>query len=202
MFKREPRSVTTDPRDDLFRAADLAGDLLETVREEDHDLTTPCAEWSVLDLVGHLVAVTRRVAHIGRGGLPGDLPTMASHAPAQGWGPAYRAGVAEMRTVWADDALLTRTVTHPAGPMPGAAAATVYVQEFATHAGDLAVAIGRTDLLEEELAETALADLVRSVPRRPDGFLVEAPPTLRPTSVSPRGSAGAEVRSGGGRGWP
>ena len=170
MFRREPRSVTTDPRDDLFRAADLAGDLLETVREEDHDLTTPCAEWSVLDLVGHLVAVTRRVAHIGRGGLPGDLPTMASHAPAQGWGPAYRAGVAEMRTVWADDALLTRTVTHPAGPMPGAAAATVYVQEFATHAGDLAVSIGRTDLLDEELAETALADSVRFVPRDRTGF--------------------------------
>ena len=170
MFRGEPGAMTTDPRDDLFRAADLAGDLLETVRAEDHDLRTPCAEWSVLDLVGHLVAVTRRVAHIGRGGLPYDLPTMTSGAPGEGWGSAYRAGVAEMRAVWADDALLTRTVTHPAGPMPGAAAATVYVQEFATHAGDLAVAIGRTDLLDEELAETALADSMRFVPRDRTGF--------------------------------
>lgn len=170
MFRGQPRTMTTDPRDDLFRAADLAGDLLETVREEDHDRPTPCAEWSVLDLVGHLVQVTRRVAHIGRGGRPDDVATMSPGAPAEGWGPAYRAGVLALRAVWADDAVLTATLNHPAGPLPGAVAGTIYVQEFTTHAGDLAVALGRTDLLDEELAERTLAGSLRFVPRERAGF--------------------------------
>jgi uncharacterized protein (TIGR03086 family) len=161
----------------MFRAADLAGHLLEvaTTRNDDLDLPTPCAGWTVRDLVGHLVAVTHRVAHIARGGAPFDLPSLLAAEPGEGWAAAYRAGVADLRAAWAEDSVLATLVQHPAGPMPGAAAATIYAQEFTTHAGDLAVALARPELLDEDLAATVLADAVRFVPAERPGFPFDPP---------------------------
>ncbi|WP_432509841.1 TIGR03086 family metal-binding protein [Kineococcus sp. SYSU DK001] len=160
----------TDPRDLMHRAADLAGVLVAAVPAGAGDRPTPCTEWSVDDLRGHLVAVTARVAHIARGGFPFDLPTLVEAEPAEGFAAAYSAGIAGVRQAWADDELLARTVHHPAGDLPGAAAAMIYAQEFATHAVDLAVAVGRTDLLDEEFLAQVLEISVRFVPAERDGF--------------------------------
>ncbi|WP_432561860.1 TIGR03086 family metal-binding protein [Kineococcus sp. SYSU DK003] len=169
----------TDPRTDMFRAADLAGLVLTAVPHDAHDRPTPCREWTVRDLLGHLVAVTARVAHIARGGHPSDLPTVLAAEPAEGFATAYRSGVAGVRDAWAEDSVLTRTVHHPAGDMPGAAGAAIYAQEFATHAVDLAVAIDRTDLLDEEFLAGVLEVALRVVPAHRPGFPF-APPVAVP----------------------
>ncbi|MEW1959015.1 TIGR03086 family metal-binding protein [Kineococcus sp. NPDC059986] len=177
----DTRAQTTaeDPRQTMFLAADLAGRVLDAVPDGAHPDPTPCTEWTVDDLRGHLVAVTARVAHIARGGYPFDLPTLLEEEPAGGFAAAYAAGVAGVRAAWADDAVLTATVHHPAGDMPGAAGATVYAQEFATHAVDLAVATGRTDLLDEGFLARVLEIARRVVPAQREGFPF-APPVAVP----------------------
>ncbi len=83
MFRGEAAVMTTaeDPRQTMIRAAELAGRVLETVPTTAHQDPTPCTEWTVGDLIGHLVAVTRRVAHIARGGYPFELPTLLTPNP-------------------------------------------------------------------------------------------------------------------------
>lgn len=182
MFPEEAGAVTDsaqDPRQPMFRAADLAGRVLDAVPADAGARPTPCTDWTVRDLAGHLVAVTARVAHVARGGHPSERPTLLEAEPAGGFSAAYRAGVAGVREAWADDDLLTRTVHHPAGEMPGAAGATIYAQEFATHAVDLAVAVGRTDLLDEEFLAGIVDVARRVVPADRAGFPF-APPVPVP----------------------
>lgn len=159
-----------DPRPTMLRAADLAATLVDTVAPDDLDRPTPCSEWAVRDLLAHLVAVTHRVAHIARGGAPLELPSLVAGEPAQGWAGGFRDGLDDVRSAWADDGLLARVVQHPIGAVPGAVAAGIYAQEFTAHAGDLAVALARTDLLDEELAEEVLRSSRRLMPAdRPAG---------------------------------
>ncbi|WP_380170736.1 TIGR03086 family metal-binding protein [Kineococcus sp. DHX-1] len=190
-------TTAEDPRQTMIRAAELAGRVLETVPTTAHQDPTPCTEWTVGDLIGHLVAVTRRVAHIARGGYPFELPTLLDAEPDGGFTAAYLSGVDGVRAAWADDAVLTATVHHPAGDMPGAAGATVYSQEFATHAVDLAVATGREDLLDEEFLAVVLETARRVVPADRDGFPFGPPvevPDDAPAHVRLSGWLGREPR--------
>lgn len=46
---------TTDPRDLLVRATNTFGDRVATVDVTDLDAPTPCADWTVRDLIDHVV---------------------------------------------------------------------------------------------------------------------------------------------------
>jgi len=173
-----PAAAPADPRPALGAALGLVGGLVDVVEPPDLDRPTPCTEFAVRDLLSHLVAVTHRVAHIAGGGDPQARPTSVSGVPDDGWPAAFRAGAGELTAAWADDAVLGRTVRHPAGPMPGAFAGLAYVQELTAHAGDLAVAIGREDLLDEDLAEAALATSRQFLPAEPRGGPVPFGPVV------------------------
>lgn len=178
-------TTTPDPRPDLARATSLVADLLQATTPDDLDRPTPCSEWDVRDLVSHLVAVTHRVAHIAGGGHPDETPRQVTGVADDAWGEAFDAGRERLIAVWADDAVLTRTLVHPAGEMPGFAAGTVYVQEFTVHAGDLATAIGRTDLLDEGLAAGALENSVRFLPASPRGGPIPFGPVVEVPADAP-----------------
>lgn len=190
-------TTTPDPRPALDRATALVADLLRVTTPEDLDRPTPCAEWDVRVLVSHLVAVTHRVAHLAGGGRPEDTARHVDGVADDEWSASFAAGRERLLTAWADDAVLTRTLVHPAGAMPGFAAGTVYVQEFTVHAGDLATAIGRTDLLDEGLAEGALADSVRFLPASPRGGPIPFGPVVEVPADAP-----AHVRLAGWLGRP
>lgn len=62
-----------------------------------------------------------------------------------------------------------RLAQLPFGTMPLDAAFAVYIGEFTTHAWDLVVALGRGDLLDDELAQVALELVTTHIPAdRPD----------------------------------
>ncbi|WP_432521089.1 TIGR03086 family metal-binding protein [Kineococcus sp. SYSU DK006] len=174
----DPAAPPADPRPLMGSAMDVVERLLVLVGPADLAAPTPCAGWSVRDLLAHLVAVTHRVAHIARGGRPFELPSLVEAVPGDDWPAAWRAGRADLEAAWADDDLLTRTVVHPAGEMPGAVAGTIYVQEFTVHAGDLAAALGRTDLLDDDLARRMLEVSTRFLPASPRGGPVPFGPVV------------------------
>jgi uncharacterized protein (TIGR03086 family) len=151
-----------DPRPTLLRAADQIAGLVGP----DLPLAapTPCEGWSVDDLLAHLVTVHRRVAHVGRGGHPLDLPHQLPQADAAAYVAALADGRREVAEVWgpdADPALLDRDVTVPWGVVPGRVAGWGYVRELAVHGWDLASALGAVDALDPALADVVV-DRVRA----------------------------------------
>ncbi|WP_018333993.1 TIGR03086 family metal-binding protein [Actinomycetospora chiangmaiensis] len=154
----------TDPRPLLYRAAEQVGALLGP--DLRLDAPTPCEGWTVGDLLAHLVRVHRRVAHVGRGGHPFDLP---HQTPVEDYADAFADGRREIADVWDDDAVLDRQLAVPWGTVPGRAAAWGYVREFTAHGWDLAVALDVVDVLDPELAGAALEVARASLPAQPRG---------------------------------
>lgn len=162
-------AVPTDPRQALFRAVDQAVRLVALVTPEHLDAPTPCTEYDVRHLTGHLVAVLRRIAYVAGGGHAFDVPSIVLDLPDDGWSAAAEANAADLRAAWADDAVLDRVLRLPWGEVPGRGAGLAYVQELTTHSWDLATALGRADELDPALAEIALAAATRFVPAQPRG---------------------------------
>jgi uncharacterized protein (TIGR03086 family) len=159
-----------DPRPFLARAAAQVGTLVTA--DTPLDVATPCEGWTVDDLLAHLVTVHRRVAHVGRGGSPFDLPHQIPQDDAAGYVAAFADGRREIEEVWGPDndgAVLDREVTVPWGTVPGRVAAWGYVREFAVHAWDLAVALGTVDALDDELAAVVVDRVREALPAEPRG---------------------------------
>src|SRR4051794_41973902 len=79
---------TTDPRPAFAGAVALAVDTAAAVRPDQLDRPTPCQEYDVRALLGHLLSVLRRGGAAGRGGPPVSPPPGATPAPARGGGAA------------------------------------------------------------------------------------------------------------------
>lgn len=172
----------TDPRPLLLAAAAQVTPYVDRVGPDDLDRPTPCDGWVVRDLLSHLVAVSARVPHVLGGGHPSEVPSMVEGVPDDGWAAAWAERQPALATAVADDSLMGRTVHHPAGEMPAPAAIGTYVSELVTHAWDLAVALGDTSGLDDDLAAAVLGPIQQALPaeirgedRVPFGEVVPVP---------------------------
>src|SRR4051794_15475789 len=104
---------------------------------------TPCPEWDVRGLLGHLVATVDRARVIGEGGDPNVMPRVVAGVADDEWVDALAAAEDKAAAVWADDARLDALVTVPWGQVPGRAALFGYLREALVHGWDLAVATGQ-----------------------------------------------------------
>jgi uncharacterized protein (TIGR03086 family) len=129
----------------LRRALDQLSELLVDVRPDSLSDPTPCAEWTVQDLVDHIVAAPERFARMVRGQpIDWSAPT-----PPAGGDPA-----GALRS-HADD--LLRACDEP-DRSAGAPGIDWQCAELAVHAWDLATALHRsTGDLDPEVAERGLA---------------------------------------------
>jgi uncharacterized protein (TIGR03086 family) len=143
---------TPDTRDLHARASARFGTLVHAARADQWDLPTPCAGWSVRDLVNHVVAENLWTAPLMEGATIAEVGDaydgdVLGADPVSAWAAA--AGSAR-RAVDAPGAL-DRTVHLSFGDTP----ATEYVDQlFAdhlVHAWDLAQAIGADSRLDPDL---------------------------------------------------
>ena len=124
------------------------GDVLRHLTEEQLGAPTPCSEWDVRALIGHVVDANRWVVKLGGGErvqLPDDV--QGRHAAAS----------AAAQAVFDADGAMTRTFDLPWGPTPGAAFAATRANDVYAHAWDLATAIGAGTDLDPELGEELYA---------------------------------------------
>jgi uncharacterized protein (TIGR03086 family) len=130
----------------LRRGLDQLAGLLDDVPAAALADPTPCPEWSVQDLVDHVVAAPSRFARMARG-----EQVDWSATPSAGPEPAARF------RAHADD--LLRTVADAAAPA-GSPSLDWQCAELAVHTWDLATALGRSTAdLDAEVAECGLAFL-------------------------------------------
>lgn len=178
---------TTDPRPLYREALSWTTALVEKVRDDQLTASTPCADFDVRTLLGHLVATVERARVIGEGGDPGTVPLVVTDTHDDGYADAYRSAADRMWPVWTDDSRLDATVTAPWGTVPGRAAIWGYINETLVHGWDLAVATGQPSEAHPELAEAMLAVARHAIPAEtrgghvPFADVVEPHPTAGPT---------------------
>ncbi|MGK5729266.1 TIGR03086 family metal-binding protein [Streptomyces sp. URMC 124] len=149
-------AALTDPRPLMDRAVAQVAALVAAVPAERLGDPTPCADFDVRALLGHLVAGVHDGAQLGEKGTV-EWSKPPTDIADDGWGRAYDEGRARLAAAWADDAKLARPVSVEWGTFPGAVYLTSgMVLESVTHAWDLSHALGHPLPLDQELAELAL----------------------------------------------
>ncbi|MEU7048891.1 TIGR03086 family metal-binding protein [Streptomyces eurythermus] len=168
--------MNTDPRPLYTRATAQAARVIQTVRPEQLTAPTPCAEFDVRALLGHVVGGTRRIALVGEAGDGQGEPMIAPDVPDDCWAGAYDEVRERALKAWESDERMASSVTVPWGEISGRAALSAYVMETVTHTWDLSEAIGRPLELDPELAEFSLAVAREALPEGPrEGRPFDAP---------------------------
>lgn len=129
----------------LAHGLDQAAELLGTVRSEDLASATPCEDWTIAELVDHLVAAPARFASM----VKGDEMDWSAPTPHVGDDrvAVFRHAADDLLGAWA----AVGDGDAPTGPDWQSA-------EVAVHTYDLAVALGRpTAGLDEAVAQRGLA---------------------------------------------
>lgn len=140
-----------DPLEAHQRAQDAFASVLANVRQDQLGDPTPCTDWTVRQLVEHVVAGNTRMA--GGAAAPADQgegkvdDLIAAHAES--------AGAAQARFAAPDG--LTRMMDMPFGSVPGAVVIGLRTTDAIVHAWDLARATGQPTDVDAGLAEAMLA---------------------------------------------
>ena len=135
--------------DALQRASDGFRAVVAQVDDDQWDASTPCAGWTVRDLVGHVAAGSEMAARLAGGASRneaiaalgvdhlGDDPLAALDRALRSQVDAFeRPDVAE------------QVFHHPAGDMPGSQVLDFRIADLLVHQWDLARAIGADETLD------------------------------------------------------
>src|SRR4051794_30621813 len=147
--------MSDDELEVLARGLEQAADLLGEVPEERLSEPTPCDEWTLSDLVDHVVLGTANFARSVRGEEV-DWSAPTPHVGEERV-PVFRAAAADLLTAWREQG----TDGAEIGPDWQSA-------EVAVHTYDLSAALGRpTADLDPTVAERGLAFMQANL--RPEG---------------------------------
>ncbi len=176
-----------DPRPVYAAATEWALSLVGAVTPDQLDRPTPCDEFDVRALIGHILATVGRAEAIATRGTVDGAPTVIDAYDPDTFAEFRERALA----AWSDDALLDRPVSVPWGQVPGRGALFGYVNEAFVHGWDLAVATGQPcEAPDADFAEGMLAVVPRFLPAeiRPSaGVPFDGP-------VEPREGAGPTER--------
>lgn len=172
-----------DPLVLMRRVFDQSTAVIESVTPDQMGSPTPCSQFDVRSLTGHMLFAAERVATAGRREpiAVGTEPVVAGLGDRE-WAPAFGRAAEDAIEVWAAPGALAGEIVLPFGTFPAVVVASIYALEQVTHAWDLAAATGRLGLLDPELAEAVLPVATqmlppegRDVPELPFGPVVEVP---------------------------
>lgn len=135
-----------DALDETFRHANV---VIKGVRPEQQGDKTPCTEWTVHDLLEHMIGVVAGVGSAAAGEAP--TPFVLGDDPVGQFDAASVAALA----AWRQPGALERVIDGGAGPMPGHVLATINLLDTATHTWDLATATGQPQELPAGVATAA-----------------------------------------------
>lgn len=168
-----------DLRPALAQSHAWVAELIAGVRPDQWDAPTPCTDWTVRDLVGHLFAVQSRIEANPAGSvnhLPSTLPVPDADAAA-----AFRTAAERGAAAWSDEALAS-TVVRPYGEVPGAVAVADFTREHLVHGWDLATATGQDPEALGDLAATILPSARQFLPAEIRGAGIPFDPVVEPAA--------------------
>jgi uncharacterized protein (TIGR03086 family) len=162
---------------DYRRIVDGVRSIVDRVGDGDWDRPTPCTEWTVRDLLNHMVGGQRRFAAMVRGEEPPARGSDLLGADPRG---ALRDATADVLTLAGTPGVLEKTLATPFGEQPGSVVLLIQGNELIVHGWDLARSVGApTDGLPADLADRSLrmmGERLARAPRREGGpFAPERP---------------------------
>ena len=128
----------------LSRALDQAGDVLAAVHPDQLAQPTPCGDWDVAQLIGHLVDAPVRFLQMARGEQP-DWSAEPQRVTSN-WAGDFRSNADDLFHHW-----------HQVGDAADPGQIDWQTTEIAVHTWDVARATGQSPPLLPEVAERALA---------------------------------------------
>lgn len=162
---REGMDTSREDLSTLDRGLTQLGSLVEAVGPTDLDRPTPCQDWTVKELLGHVVQGPANFAASVRG----ESPDWAAGSELpDDWSATFRKHADDLREAW------TQHPDNEAGP-------GFQTAELAVHAWDLSTALGKDpDDLDPAVAEAGFATMSAALTPegRGDAFAPEqdAPP--------------------------
>ena len=149
---------------DLARASAFTGGLIDRIAPGQWTAPTPCTEWSVRDLVNHLVGMNLVFAAMLEGGL---MPERGIDRLGADPADAFRRSAAALQAAAALPGALERSQATPVGVATGAERLQWRVVDLLVHGWDLSQANGVTADPPAGLAEEALALVQARLPGQP-----------------------------------
>ena len=125
----------------LGRAFAAVGDLITKVRPDQWSAPTPCTDWTVRQLVDHLIGMNRVFAALLADEPPPPRPA-ADHIEDDPVG-AYRESAARLQAAFDQPGVLERTYRGPLGEATGAERLQIRLYDLLAHGWDLAQATGQ-----------------------------------------------------------
>jgi uncharacterized protein (TIGR03086 family) len=175
-------------RRDYAEALAWVGQLMAPVRPEQLDGPTPCREFDVRTLMGHLLGTAHRGLATARGEPSRGIPHVVTGVPDEDLAGAYAALADEIGAAWsrlggADP------VTAPWGRCTALEAARGFTVETLTHGWDLAVATGQPSDALDAVARRCLAAAAGPAPAGPAAAAAAGDPARDPAGAV----AGADI---------
>jgi uncharacterized protein (TIGR03086 family) len=139
----------------LGRAFDAVAGLIGNIRADQWSAPTPCTDWTVRQVVNHLIGMNRVfVALLSDQPLP---PRPAADHVEDDPAGAYRDSAAALQVAFARPGVLERTYRGPLGAASGADRLQMRLYDLLAHGWDLARATQQPADLPDDLAEQSLA---------------------------------------------
>jgi uncharacterized protein (TIGR03086 family) len=139
--------------------------IVATTKPDQLDDQTPCTEWKVRDLFGHLLGGATMFAPMIRGDEPPATPPSPSDDDLTS---AVAAAVSDVDAAWRTPGALDRVIATPLGDMQGEAFARLLAFDLLMHTWDLATTTGQSvdvpvDVVGaiDEFARQAVSDDLR-----------------------------------------
>jgi len=170
-----------DPRMVFAQAVALGTAVIGRVAPNQLRNATPCPEYDVRALLGHMVTVLRRVAALGRGDDP-FTPEVMAEVDGDRYHQAWLEAAHDVQAAWTDDAVLERTMRLPWAEKSGAAMLVSYVNEITVHTWDLAKATGQRPAWDPQVLSVAF-DGIRFMPADNRSAMFEAMKVAMPAAI-------------------
>ena len=132
--------------DALDKTFDHAHGVIARVRPDQHDAATPCSEWTVKNLLEHMIGVVAGLGSAAAGTSP--TPFELGADPGAQFARAAQSAI----DAWRSPGVLDAIIDAGPGPMPGRVLAGINLLDTATHAWDLAIATGQPADLPDDIA--------------------------------------------------
>jgi uncharacterized protein (TIGR03086 family) len=143
----------------MNRVLDETQRVVDNIEPSQLDDPTPCAEWTVRDVLNHITGGADMFAIAARDGrVPDDKlgQLLAGDNLGDDYKASFRAAASRATAAFAPEDVLGKVITLPFGEMPAGVALEIAIFDVTTHAWDLAKATGQSTALDPEVLGTAL----------------------------------------------
>lgn len=163
-------------RRDYFGALDWVGVLMTATVPEQLDSPTPCEEFTVRNLMGHLLGTAHRSVGTAQGISTRQIPHVITDVADDDLAMAYVSITQDIQKLWhsADE---NDQVTAPWGSCTALEALRGFTVETVTHGWDLAIATGQPSEAPDQIADRCLLYASAAIPDRLRGVMYDKPVT-------------------------